>query len=182
MGTLVEKHAAALAAPGRSPATARVVRGSAEPVSDDPTHALDGSQFAALDDAPDGLIVGIGPLIEHRPKDLALLALVGLDEAFAVGFVNRDRLFQQDVEPVFKCVDSDRGVVVVGGGDEDRVDHSRPYQLAGVIEMGDVGKSRKFGGVDVADGSKLRTRDVREPTDVGGAHVPNTDDSKTDHW
>ena len=86
------------------------------------------------------------------------------------------------MDAAFQGVDADRGVRVVGGGDEDGVD------LAGADELRAVGErlvlaleALELRRVDVADGRDLEVLDFSgfDAADVAAAHVADADDAET---
>ena len=182
MRALVQEHAAALALPGRAPAAAVVVGLRAEPGGDDPVHAGDLSELAALDDLAQLDVVRVGALVEHRGED-DLLVLVRRDEALAVGLVDRDGLLDERVDALRERVDADRRVVVVGRLDHDRVHLARADELAAVRELEVlVAVAVHLGRHDVADRGEPRALDeaALDVGDVAGAHVADADDADPD--
>ena len=120
MRALVEQHAAALAGPSGSPGARGIISIVAEPIGDDPVDAYDVAEFAGVDELFEFVVVGVGSLVEHC-GEAEFLVFIGGDEFFAVGLVDGDRFFDEDVQAGFKGCDAYSCMGVVGGGDEDRV-------------------------------------------------------------
>ena len=131
---LVEQHAAALALPGGAPAAAGVVGLGAEPVGDDPAHAHDLAQFAALDELLDLQVARLGAQLEHAGENLLGILLVRGDQPLGVGFVRGDGLLHHHVQALLQRGDAQRGVLVMRRGDDHRVHQAGADQLLAVGE------------------------------------------------
>ena len=178
MRALVEKDAAALAGPGGAPAAGGVVGLGAKPVGDDPIYTADLAEFAGADEIADFLVIRVGALVEHRREDLFFIFMRG-EEAFAVGFVDRDRLLDHDVQTGLEGVDAERGVLVMRRGDDDGVDETGIDHLLGGGEGRDLRELRAPSGVGFSDGGESEAWNFagEDAVGVGGAHVAHADDT-----
>ncbi len=79
------------------------------------------------------LVNGQGALLEHNREDDAR-SLCGLDHGLSTGDGHCHRLLADHVDAALHRVDRDRRMEVVGGGDDDRVDHAAVQQIAMVVE------------------------------------------------
>jgi hypothetical protein len=87
-------------------------------------HAADLAEFAAVDEVFDFFEAGVRAHVEHGGEDLRFVRVRG-DEALAVGFVDGDGFFDQDVQASFQRFDADGGVAEMGRADQDGVDVAR---------------------------------------------------------
>jgi hypothetical protein len=175
---LIEQHAAAFTRPRGPPATAAVVRLGTEPVGDDPVHTTQFSELTALDQLPDLPIVEVGPLVEHRGEDLLLVA-VGGDQALGVGAMDRDRLFDHDVQPGLQRLDAEGRMVVVRRGNQNGIDQTGGHHVIHLGEALDSGDTSEPGGIHIAHRREFELPDL-SGLDVGrmcGPHVTETDDA-----
>ena len=156
-----------LAGPSRPPAARIVVALGAEPVVDDVNRALNRPQLAGFDQRLQLLVLTACALVEHHAKDPV---------AFGRGFVHladlaridSSRLLAHRVQTVFERLDHQRGMEVVGSGDDYSVHalgrkqgvgpgkglHARTVFVLHCREPGriDVGYSREFRTFDLALG------------------------------
>ena len=95
---LVHENAAALAFPRATPAAGGVVVVGAEPIGHFPMDATHGAELAAVDEVLHLFEAGIGAHVKHGRKDFGFVR-VCRDEAFAVGFMNGNGFFHEDVQP-----------------------------------------------------------------------------------
>lgn len=95
---LVHENAAALPFPRAAPAAGGVVVVGAEPISDFPMDATHGAKLAAVDEVLHLFKAGVGAHVEHGRKDFGFVR-VRRDEPFAVGFMNGNGFFHEDVQP-----------------------------------------------------------------------------------
>ena len=145
---LVEQHAAALAGPSRAPAAGAVVGLGAEPICDDPIHAADFAELAGADEVADFLVIEVGALVEHRREDLFFVLVRGV-EAQGVGLVDGDGFLDHHVEAGLKCEDAERGMLVMRGRDDQRVDEAGfDHVLNGRKGLG-LGETGATGRVEV---------------------------------
>ena len=88
---------------------------------DDPVNPADSAEFVIANHPSQLQIVWVGALIEHRRKDLFFSA-VRSKEAFAIGFVNGERLFNEHMQPGIEGLNPNRRVRIMWRGDEDGID------------------------------------------------------------
>lgn len=178
---LVEERAAAFAFPGRAPAAAGVVGFGAEPIGDDPIDADDLAEFAAVDELFDFLVTGLGAELEHGAENFFGF-FGGVNEAFAIGFVNGDGFLDHGVEAALEGENAEGGVGIVGGADEDGIDGAGFDEGLAVGEDVDVFEFGGFVGNGGGDGGEGAAGDfsLREIVRVVAAHVAHADDTDPD--
>ena len=179
---LVEERAAALALPCGAPSAAGVVSFGAEPVGDDPIDAHDFAKFAIVDKLLNFLITRFGAELEHGAENFALGFLVGRHEAFAIGFVHRDRFLDHDVKAMLEAHDTERGVGIMRGADQDGVAGAGLDEFLARFEGFDVFVFVRFGRCGGGDGSEFAARDfpLGEVVRVVTAHISHPDDTDSD--
>ena len=125
MEALVEEDAAAFAFPSGSPSTAGVVGVGSIPVGNDPVDADDFAQFAICDEPSDFGVSRLGPKLKHGGKyGGRMLAALG-DKPLGVRFVRRNWFFDHEMQAGVQRLYAQRGVLVVGRGDDDGVNLAR---------------------------------------------------------
>ncbi len=120
MGALIEQDAAAFALPGRPPGAGIIISLGAKPCGNDPVDAAEGTNFTGGNQPFKFFVNGLGALVEHSGEDL-FFGLVSGDEFFAIGFVNGNRFFYKDVESGLQGGDTDGGMEIMRGSDQNGV-------------------------------------------------------------
>ena len=124
MQTLIEQDPPALSFPSSAPATTRVIGFGAEPIGHDPAYANNPAQFTRLNEALNVQIARFGTKLEHAGEDEVGFCLVGGNEAFGIGFMGGNGFFNHDVQALVESGNTESGVLVMRGGDNDRIDQA----------------------------------------------------------
>jgi len=107
----------------------------------------------------------------------------GGDQSFAIGLVDRDRLFDQHMQALLEGGDSDGGVVIMRRGDQDGVHASGFDQCRGVMK-GEaaqlLGKAVCLLGMVVADRAQFHVANLAGIPGMACAHAADPDDSQSD--
>ena len=187
VGALVEQHAATLALPGGTPCTGVIVVLGAVPVGDDPVHALDLADLAAVDHFLHLAVDAVGALIEHHRKHaVRMLVRSGHHVAHLQG-VHAGRLLAQHVQTSLEGLRRQGRMLIMGRCDQHRVTR------AGLNQLAALGKDLRAGhvllGPGTAGGAAIRhgshndigASALLDAGGMAGAHVAHADDTKLQH-
>ena len=144
-------------------------------------HAANRAELAAVDEVLHLLETGVRAHVEHGGEDLRFVRVRG-DEALAVGLVDGDGFFDQDVETVLQRLNADGGVAEMGRADQDGIDVARLDHGA------DIGKSvltflkRRDGAMTLAEAGDFESGHLSGANvcEMGFAHVSEANDAESD--
>ena len=118
--TLIEQHAAALAAPGRPPGTRIVIRLRTVPVGDDPACAANLAVVAALHQLAHLAVDAVCALVEHHTEHDIALFCDGVHRLDLL-CIHAGGLFAHDVDALLHSFHRQRRVEIVRSRDDDRI-------------------------------------------------------------
>src|SRR6516225_373521 len=151
---LVEQHSPSLAFPGSSPIAGLIVGFCSEPVGNSPVYAPDRPQFARFYQPTELQKVRVRTLIEHAGKDLTRAPVSG-NQAFGIGFVDGDRLFDKQMTTRLKRLNPDGSVRVVRRGNQDGIRLGREQEIFRRMKSFGGRKTLRAFGLRVTDRGKL---------------------------
>ena len=101
-----------------------VVGLSSKPIRDGPIDAPNLTELTGDHQLAELLIDRVGALVEHGCKNL-IQSIMGGNQPESVRLVNRDGLFDKEMQAGLQYGDSQSGVVIVRSADEHGIDLSR---------------------------------------------------------
>jgi len=182
---LIQQHTAALAFPGRAPAAARVISFCPIPIGNNPVHADQLAEFAALNEFADFHVARFDAQLEHAREYLFGIFFVCGKQTFGIGLVRGNGLLDHDMKAVVQGVDADGRVQVMRRGNDDSVNRAGPDHLFTSVESLELFvllERFEAGRVSIADRGQFATRDffVEQIACVKFANIAQTDDAETD--